>query len=362
MIENIFQIKNNFFYKIIVKFLWVIFILINLSSCIYLNRSQIINKKNSKVLSIVSIDVVYDGKEEKNDNGFLGFCSVRFKDDSGNKVKFLKDNNFFILESEPDRIWLHNMRCAHQKIPIILSRIRIVNFEDFGFIANGNVINYVGHVKINYKPSGFKLSDFFGISVFAKDDSNRVNIEVEDRFYDAKNYINSKFPELRNKTFVKSLLTDPINFKYSLDDKDYNSEENNKENNIIQEESDQNNIPQNINNNSYQENINNNPYKITNSQLPNIPENGAGNVVGIIHEKYFLPQNKNIRSIIHPSGKIMTYPTAAYQDNPYYSPYYNQYYTTSNPQNYFNPYITPYTSTVQDPITQLTNRKIINSK
>ena len=362
MIENIFQIKNNFFYKNTTKFFLAIFILISLSSCIYLNRSQIVNKKNSKVLSIVSISVIYDGEEEKRDNGFLGFCSVRFRDDSGNKVKFLKDNNFFILESEADRIWLYNMRCAHQKIPIILSKIRIVNFEDFGFIANDNVINYVGHIKINYKPSGFKLSDFFGISALVTDDSARVNIEVEDKFNEAKNYINNKFPELRNKTLVKSLLTDPVNFKYSLDDNNNSFEGSNKESNFIEERQDQNNISQNNNSNSYQENINNNQYKMTNSQVPNIPENGSGNVVGIIHEKYFLPQNKNIRSIVHPSGKIMTYPTAAYQDNPYYSPYYNQYYTTNIPQNYFNPYITPYTSTVQDPVTQLTNKKTINPK
>lgn len=189
-----------------------------LNSCILLSRSDIINHDESETISLVSLEIIYDGKHETRNHSPSGFCQVRFHDDEFNAVKFRNEEHspFYFLKTEPGRIILEEMKCMHHVIPLFYLKNRKIDLSEWGFVAHKGFVNYIGHVVITYRPKGFHGLDLFALGGIKTDRSGKFEVRVEDRIDDAVIFLNRNYPELKNVPVTKSLLTDISQIKYNV--------------------------------------------------------------------------------------------------------------------------------------------------
>ncbi len=185
------------------------------NSCIFLSRSDIIKKDNSEVLSLLSLEVIYDGELEKRNSGFAGFCQVRFRDGNFDNVKFRNEKNstIYFLKNEPGRTILYDMKCLHHIVPLFYLKSRKVNLSTWGFWAHEGFVNYLGHVTITYRSKGFGPRDLFALGGVTDDEIGKVDVRIEDNIDDAIAFLNHHYPELKNVPITKSLIKDIADIK-----------------------------------------------------------------------------------------------------------------------------------------------------
>lgn len=193
------------------------------NSCIFLSRSALIDHDESEAISIFSLEVIYDGKPETRNSGITGFCQVRFQNEEFERVKFRseKKSKFHFLKNEPGKMTLENMHCMHHVVPLLYLKNRHVDLSMWVFRAHSGFINYAGHITINYRSSGFKAVDLFGLGGVKRDEEGKVDVRVEDRIDDAVSFINQNYPELKNIPFNKSLLKDIVDLKHDEKPENY---------------------------------------------------------------------------------------------------------------------------------------------
>ena len=185
------------------------------NSCIFLSRSDIIKKDNSEAVSFFSLEVIYDGEIEKRNSGLAGFCQVSFHDDNFDNVKFRREKNssIYFLKNKPGRTILYNMRCLRHIVPILYLKNRKVDLSSWGFWAHQGFINYLGHITITYRSSGFGPKDLFALGGITDDGFGKVDVRIEDNIDDAIVFLNHHYPDLRNVPITKSLLIDIADIK-----------------------------------------------------------------------------------------------------------------------------------------------------
>lgn len=182
-----------------------------LTSCIFLSRSDLVNFNNKdETISVISVKIIYEGKPENRDHGIMGFCQLRFHDDNIEPIKFRHEEgtSYYVLKSESGKIMADQLSCLHHIIPIFYLKHRRFDLTNWAFWAHRNYINYLGHITITYKPSGFGLHDVFGLGGTKYDDNGKLEIRSEDRIDDAISFINSNYPEFKGIPFTKSFLDD----------------------------------------------------------------------------------------------------------------------------------------------------------
>ena len=197
------------------RILLILATLFFLNSCILLSRSDIIKKDTSEVVSLLSLEVIYDGEVEKRNSGFAGFCQVSFHDGNFDNVKFRNEKNssIYFLKNEPGRTILYNMKCLRHIVPILYLKNRKVDLSSWGFWAHQGFINYLGHITITYRSSGFGPKDLFALGGISDDKFGKVDVRIEDNIDDAIVFLNHHYPELRNVPITKSLLMDISDIK-----------------------------------------------------------------------------------------------------------------------------------------------------
>jgi hypothetical protein len=197
------------------RILLILATLFFLNSCILLSRSDILKKDTSEVVSLLSLEVIYDGEVEKRNSGFAGFCQVSFHDGNFDNVKFRNEKNssIYFLKNEPGRTILYNMKCLRHIVPILYLKNRKVDLSSWGFWAHQGFINYLGHITITYRSSGFGPKDLFALGGISDDGSGKVDVRIEDNIDDAIVFLNHHYPELKNVPITKSLLIDIADIK-----------------------------------------------------------------------------------------------------------------------------------------------------
>lgn len=146
------------------------------------------NKEEFKTYSLISLKIIYDGKEERGEA-----CKVSLRDAEFSNVKFRHEKNseFFLVESEPGKITLNRMRCG------LILKINSVNLNDWGFFAHPDFVNYLGHVTIIYRPGS----------------NENLEIKITDKIDEAAQFLGKNHPELKNIPLGKSLLVDVAKVK-----------------------------------------------------------------------------------------------------------------------------------------------------
>ncbi|MBM3579705.1 MAG: hypothetical protein FJX34_02905 [Alphaproteobacteria bacterium] len=156
------------------------------------------NKEEFKTYSLISVKIIYDGEEKKNEA-----CKISLRDTEFNNVKFRHEKNseFFLVESKPGKITLNYMRCG------LILKINSVNLNDWGFFAHPDFVNYLGHVTIIYQP----------------DSNENLEIKITDKIDEASHFLSKNHPELKNIPLGKSLLVDVAKVKPSDKPKPYSA-------------------------------------------------------------------------------------------------------------------------------------------
>lgn len=190
--------------------------LLSLCSCIFLSRSSIVNHdREEEVISVFSLEIIYDGKIEKKHSGLSGFCQFRFHDEEIEPIKFRRedDSKFYLLKSHSGKTMADSLNCAHYIIPLFYLKHRRVDMTYWAFWAHQGYVNYLGHIVINYKPSDFGARDLFALGGLKYDNSGKITVRVEDRVEEASSFIRRNYPELKNIPLTKSFLDDVSNIK-----------------------------------------------------------------------------------------------------------------------------------------------------
>ncbi len=190
--------------------------LLSLCSCIFLSRSSIINHNpEEEVISVFSLEIIYDGKVEKKHSGLSGFCQLRFHDDEIEPIKFRRegDSKFYILKSQSGKTMADSLNCAHYVIPLFYLKHRRVDLTYWAFWAHPGYVNYLGHIVINYKPSDFGTRDLFALGGLKYDTGGKLDVRVEDRVEEASAFLRRNYPELKNIPLAKSFFDDVLNIK-----------------------------------------------------------------------------------------------------------------------------------------------------
>lgn len=198
-----------------IRKIFTIFICLMTSSCIFLSRSAIINPDNLEAVTLVSIEIIYDGKQEKRDSGFVGHCQLRFHDLEFNSVRYRREKNskFFFLKSDSPKIYLDTLNCMHNIVPLFYLKNRKIDVSRYAFVTHEDYINYAGHIVINYKPRPFSLIDLFGLGGASFDEKGKFTVRIEDRIDDAIRFIEKEYPELASKPINKALIQDIADIK-----------------------------------------------------------------------------------------------------------------------------------------------------
>jgi len=188
-----------------------------LISCASLSRSSVINhNQKDEVISIVSVEIIYDGEPEPSSGGIGGFCRLLFHDHyEVNLLKFRHEKNsaFYVIKSEPGKMLVDSLVCKHPAIPLIPSKNRKIDLTHFAFWAAPGYVNYLGHIVINYKPSEFNFLDLFGLGGLKADGEGKFDVRIEDRVDDAVNFLSKNYPELKNISLTKSFIEDISSLK-----------------------------------------------------------------------------------------------------------------------------------------------------
>ena len=194
--------------------------------------------------------------------------------------------------------------------------------DDMGFVAHKGFVNYVGELNINYYPSFFKILDIFNLSNFINDANGSIQLDVNDRIFEALNFINFRFKNIYHLKLTKSLLIDSHALKPNDEPEIYS--------------------PKNILNDS----------QIKVPPQPQAMEEKPVNInekIDTISKKELIEKidNKDLDDDLIIS-KIPQHPYSAPRYSDFYSPIYDPYNITNSPSNYYlmNTY------GVQDPVTE----------
>lgn len=194
-----------------IRFALILFALFLLTSCSSLRRSDVVNKDKSEVFSLISLKIIYDGKQEDESQGSSKLCKVGFRDGDFNEIETYheKDTNFYLIKHEPGKITLTTLKCLENVIPIFYVKSRKVNLYDWGFWSHPNYLNYIGNVTIKYRPKGFRPIDLFALGGVWFDSTGLLEVKVEDKIDDVVKFIKHSYPELKTIPIARNLLTDP---------------------------------------------------------------------------------------------------------------------------------------------------------
>lgn len=171
----------------------------------------------------MSLEINYDETLETRRDGIFGFCRIFFHDYELDLLKSRYEKNysqgknysFHVIKSEPGKMMADNLSCMHQIIPLLYVKNRKIDLTYFAFWAHPGYVNYLGHIVINYKPSGFATADLFALGGLKNDGAGKIDVRVEDRVEDALIFLSKNYPELKNIPLTKSFLDDISKIKPS---------------------------------------------------------------------------------------------------------------------------------------------------
>ena len=280
----------------------------------------------NKVFSIISVNYFYN-KQTLLKNSKTK-CELNFRDDYKERVttKIDEDSNYIILLSNPGKVFLESIECWRHSIPLIYGASRFKFIDDMGFVAHKGFVNYVGELNINYYPSFFKILDIFNLSNFINDANGSIQLDVNDRIFEALNFINFRFKNIYHLKLTKSLLIDSHALKPNDEPEIYS--------------------PKNILNDS----------QIKVPPQPQAMEEKPVNINEKINEKIDTISKKELIEKIDNKdldddliiSKIPQHPYSAPRYSDFYSPIYDPYNITNSPSNYYLMNIYG----VQDPVTE----------
>lgn len=163
----------------------------------------------------MSLEIIYDGESEKRSSGIGGFCRIFFHDYDVDLLKFRHEENssFYIIKGETGKMMADHLSCMHHVVPFLHMKNRKFDLTYLAFWAHPGYINYLGHVTINYKPSGFEVLDLFALGGLKYDNDGKLDFRVEDRADDAVKFLSKNYPELKNIPLTKSFLDDVSKIK-----------------------------------------------------------------------------------------------------------------------------------------------------
>lgn len=203
--------------KFLKKFSTLISLLL-VCSCIYLSKWSITHYNESKyVISVMKVRILYNGELQKKSNGLGNWCRINFTDGSFDSLKHRnKDNVFYYLvKSNPGIVRFKRLKCRKHIIPYLILEKRRIYLDRWVFDAKPGYINYVGDLTIDYRPHDFMVADIFSLGALKPDYGGSVNIIVNDNINDVRRFLNTHYPEFRNKQILRSFPYDPAQEKFS---------------------------------------------------------------------------------------------------------------------------------------------------
>lgn len=162
-----------------------------------------VNKTTQQdALSIVQVEVHIDGTQAKGDL-VNGFCYPAFSLKTAKVAKNAEDTTAgeridgaatYLLKSASGTIDVIGFSCSEFRV--LYNKQRIHKFTTpITFTAAAGKVSYPGKLRIDYKTSGFGVSDFFGLPEQGSDDF-RVKVKVVDDFQDAQAKFLEKYKTL----------------------------------------------------------------------------------------------------------------------------------------------------------------------
>ncbi|NBX53044.1 MAG: hypothetical protein EBT63_05290 [Proteobacteria bacterium] len=177
----------------------------------------------SKALSVISINIYFNNQLVSKNSKIN--CQIEFVDDYDREVTKIYDelSNYVVLNSNPGKVFIKNIRCASHSFPMIYGISRLKNIQDYGFLAHKNFVNYAGEITIRFNSSFFKFLDIFNFSSLFEDKNGVVSVDCEDKIIEALTFINNRFKNVLHLKITKSLMADSFYLKPNETPKPYSS-------------------------------------------------------------------------------------------------------------------------------------------